>query len=70
MSHHYSGPNLVFPRGDAADVFVTVITNGKLTGDGIGPHGDLLAEFLYVGPPHQVRDVEPRLGYHVGQLGA
>jgi hypothetical protein len=55
---------------DAADVFVTVITNGKLTGDGIGPHGDLLAEFPYVGPPHQVRDVEPRLGYHVGQLGA
>ena len=54
---------------DAADVFVTVITNGKLTGDGIGPHGDLLAEFPYVGPPHQVRDVEPRLGYHVGQLG-
>jgi hypothetical protein len=51
MSHHYSGPNLMFPRGDAADVFVTVITNGKLTGDGIGPHGDLLAEFPYVGLP-------------------
>ena len=37
---------------DAADTFVTIITNGKVTGDGIGPHGDLLAEFPYVGPPH------------------
>jgi hypothetical protein len=54
---------------DAADVFLTVITNGKVTGDGIGPHGDLLAEFPYVGPPHKAGDVEDRLGYHVGQLG-
>ena len=39
-------------RDDAADTFLTIITNGKVTGDGIGPHGDLLAEFPYVGPPH------------------
>jgi hypothetical protein len=37
---------------DAADTFLTIITNGKVRGDGIGPHGDLLAEFPYVGPPH------------------
>jgi len=38
---------------DAADAFLTVITNGKVTGDGIGPHKDLLAEFPYLGPPHR-----------------
>jgi hypothetical protein len=37
---------------DAADTFLTIITNGKVTGDGIGPHNDLLAEFPYLGPPH------------------
>jgi len=42
-------------RDDVADTFVTVITNGKVTADGIGPHGDLLAEFPYVGPPHESR---------------
>ena len=40
------------PSDDAADAFLTVITNGKVTGDGIGPHDDLLAEFPYLGPPH------------------
>jgi hypothetical protein len=38
---------------DAADVFLAIITNGKVTGDKIGPHRDLLAEFPYLGPPHQ-----------------
>ena len=37
---------------DAADVFVSIVTNGKLKGDGIGVHGDLLSEFPYLGPPH------------------
>ncbi len=43
------------PSDDAADAFLTVITNGKVTGDGIGPHGDLLADFPYLGPPHTNR---------------
>lgn len=43
---------------DAADAFVTVITNGRVKVDGIGPHGDLLAEFPYVGPPHETRLTE------------
>lgn len=38
---------------DAADAFLTVITNGKITGDGIGPHGDLLPDFPYLGSPHK-----------------
>ena len=37
---------------DAADVFIAILTNGKITGDGVGHHHDLLAEFPYVGPPH------------------
>jgi hypothetical protein len=37
---------------DAADAFVTTVTNGKITGDGIGPHTDLLDSFPYLGPPH------------------
>jgi hypothetical protein len=41
------------PSDDAADAFLTVVTNGKVTGDGVGPHGDLLPEFPYLGPPHK-----------------
>jgi Domain of unknown function (DUF4331) len=42
-------------RDDAVDSFLAVLTNGKVRGDGIGPHGDLLAEFPYLGPPHASR---------------
>jgi hypothetical protein len=47
-----------FPRNgrtltdDAADAFLAVLTNGKVTGDRVGPHGDLLNEFPYLGSPH------------------
>ena len=37
---------------DAADAFLTVLTNGRVTGDKVGPHRDLLVEFPYLGPPH------------------
>jgi hypothetical protein len=36
----------------AADAFLAVLTNGKVTGDKVGPHIDLLTEFPYLGPPH------------------
>ena len=39
---------------DAADAFLAVLTNGKVTGDKVGPHVDLLAEFPYLGPPHNI----------------
>ncbi len=39
---------------DAVDTFLVILTNGKVTRDNIGPHGDLLAEFPYLGPPHNV----------------
>jgi hypothetical protein len=37
---------------DAADVFLGVLTNGRVTGDKVGAHRDLLAEFPYLGRPH------------------
>src|ERR1700731_2802663 len=37
---------------DAADAFLAVLTNGKVTGAKVGPHIDLLASFPYLGPPH------------------
>jgi hypothetical protein len=37
---------------DVVDVFLAIYTNGKVTGDKVGPHGDLLNEFPYLGPLH------------------
>ena len=37
---------------DAVDAFLAILTNGKVTEDKVGPHGDLLAEFPYLGSPH------------------
>jgi hypothetical protein len=36
------------------DHFLTILTNGKVTTDGVGAHIDLLAEFPYLGPPHNI----------------
>ena len=38
---------------DVVDVFFSIFTNGNVTGDKVGPHGDLLDEFPYLGPPHE-----------------
>jgi hypothetical protein len=43
---------------DAVDVFLAVLTNGKLTGDNVGSHKDLLTSFPYVGAPHKARSVK------------
>jgi Domain of unknown function (DUF4331) len=37
---------------DVLHQFLSILTNGKVTSDGLGPHQDLLAEFPYLGPPH------------------
>jgi hypothetical protein len=37
---------------DAGGHFIRVLTNGKLTGDGLHPHTDFLADFPYLGHPH------------------
>jgi Domain of unknown function (DUF4331) len=46
------------PSDDVTDVFISVLTNGKVTGDEVGPHKDLLASFPYVGTPHTARSAE------------
>jgi hypothetical protein len=46
---------------DVMDVFLPMITNGKVTGDKVGPHTDLLATFPYVGSPHKVRSAESNM---------
>ena len=38
---------------DVVDVFFSIYTNRNVT-DKVGPHGDLLDEFPYLGPPHKV----------------
>jgi hypothetical protein len=40
---------------EVTDHFVSLLSNGKVTRDGVGPHKDLLAEFPYLGPPHKDR---------------
>jgi hypothetical protein len=37
---------------DAGDAFLAIFTNGRVTGDKVGAHADLLVEFPYLGPPH------------------
>ena len=40
---------------NVCDSFTAIMTNGKVTEDGVGPHDDLLPEFPYLGPPHENR---------------
>jgi hypothetical protein len=42
---------------DVTDVFVSILSNGKVTRDNVGPHKDLLDEFPYLGQPHKARSV-------------
>jgi hypothetical protein len=37
---------------DVVDVFLSMYTNGKVTGDKVERHGDLPDDFPYLGPPH------------------
>jgi hypothetical protein len=39
---------------DVVDLFFSIYTNRNVT-DKVGPHGDLLDEFPYLGPPHDQR---------------
>ena len=57
LSYDTRGP-VRFPHNgrtltdDVVDVFLSIYTNGKVTGDKVGPHVDLLDELPYLGPPH------------------
>jgi len=46
-----------YPNGrrltdDTADLLAALLTKGRITSDGVGPHTDLLAEFPFLGRPH------------------
>jgi hypothetical protein len=46
-----------YPNGrrltdDTADLLAALLTRGRITSDGIGPHTDLLDHFPYLGAPH------------------
>ena len=45
-----------YPNGrrltdDTADLLASLLTKGRITSDGVGPHTDLLADFPFLGPP-------------------
>jgi hypothetical protein len=47
-----------YPNGrrltdDTADLLAALLTRGRVTSDGVGPHTDLLSEFPYLGAPHR-----------------
>jgi hypothetical protein len=39
-------------QDDVIDIELSRVTNGKITGDGVGPHTDYLSDFPYLGNPH------------------
>ena len=43
---------------DAMDGFISILTNGKVTGDNVGPRTDLLPSFPYLGVPHKNRSAK------------
>jgi len=59
LSYNFRRP-VSFPHNgrtltdDVVDVFLSMLTNGKVTGDKVGSHRDLLDEFPYLGPPQKV----------------
>lgn len=40
---------------DVMDHFISIMSNGRVTRDNVGPHKDLLAAFPYLGAPHKNR---------------
>jgi hypothetical protein len=43
---------------DVMDGFISILTNGKVTSDNVGPHTDLLTAGPYLGAPHKNRSAE------------
>jgi len=43
---------------DVVEFFIPILTNVKVKGDKVRPHGDILGAFPYVGAPHKVWSVE------------
>ncbi|HEY5486924.1 MAG TPA: DUF4331 family protein [Candidatus Limnocylindrales bacterium] len=59
LEYDPSGPG-GYPNGrrltdDVVDPMIAMVTMGRVTAKGVGPHTDLLDEFPYLGAPHAVR---------------
>jgi Domain of unknown function (DUF4331) len=39
-------------QDDVIDISLNLVTNGKITGDGVSKHTDYLNDFPYLGSPH------------------
>ncbi len=39
-------------QDDVIDIELNLVTSGKVSGDGVGPHTDYLSDFPYLGNPH------------------
>ena len=52
-------PNGRTPTDDVTDARLAMVSGGAITGDGIGPHGDLLDSFPYLGEPHPAPNGPP-----------
>ena len=39
-------------QDDVIDISLKLVTNGKITGDGVGPHTDYSSRFPYLGKPN------------------
>ncbi|MEV5003975.1 DUF4331 family protein [Nocardioides sp. LML1-1-1.1] len=52
-------PNGRTPTDDVTDARLAMVSGGAITGDNIGPHGDLLDSFPYLGEPHPTPDGPP-----------
>ncbi len=56
LTYDYSS-SAGFPNGrnltdDVIDIELGLVTNGAISGDGVGPHADLLSAFPFLGNPH------------------
>ena len=51
-SKHTGGLNGRALSDDVIDIELGITTNGSVTSDGVGPHGDYMAAFPYLGLPH------------------
>jgi hypothetical protein len=51
--HPAAYPNGRTLTDDVLDARLAMVTNGKIAGDHIGPHTDLLPDFPYLGHPHR-----------------
>ncbi len=47
-------PNGRLLTDDLLDIMLSLLTHGHVTGDGVGPHSDLLDAFPYLGSPYPV----------------